>query len=118
MCLGELISITCTHDNIAGELTRWAIHGGSYPPCTKILTHEVHEDDCLNGPPSFTHVSDKSGSTLTSTAEMSATNELDGTVVECYAGGHSMDPQVGNVTLYIIGELNSAVWFLKKITTS
>ena len=105
MCPGELISITCAHDNVAGELTRWAVYYHSTTStCTaRVVSHVARMED-LCGPFTITMISDISGPTLTSTAQTTATESLNGTVVECLAGGLSSSPQVGNVTLNVKGE--------------
>ena len=49
-------------------------------------------------------ISDNTGPTLTSTLQTIATEMLDGTVVVCKAGALSTSPQVGNVTIDIVGK--------------
>ena len=50
VCPGESISITCTHDNVAGQHTRWilpgvtctVVHDGSLPPnCSPIKVKKI-----------------------------------------------------------------------------
>ena len=101
VCPGDSISITCTHDNVAGQLTRWilpginsscnVVHDGSSPP------------NC--SPFNITMISDSSGPTLSSTAQIAATESLNSTRVECLAG-LSTFPQVGYITIrvYVIGK--------------
>ena len=49
-------------------------------------------------------IRDNTGPTLTSTLQTIATEMLDGTVVVCRAGAYSTSPQVGNVTIDIVGK--------------
>ena len=98
VCPGDSISIACTHDSVAGLLTRWILPGVSI--C--FVTHDRQSPpDC--SPFTITMVSDGSGQTLNSTIQTTVTESLDGTVVECRAGGFSTSPQVGNITIRIYG---------------
>ena len=99
MCPGELISITCTHNMTNGQpFTRWIL-----PNTTQCIVG--HEGVLLLScsPFSFINESDNSGQTLTSTAQITATESLNGTVVKCLAGGLETSPQVGNVTIHLRG---------------
>ena len=99
VCPGELISITCTHNITNGQpFTRWIL-----PKTTQCIV-AYYGVSLLNcGPFSFINVSDSSGQTLTSTAQITATESLNGTVVECLAGGLISSPQVGNVSIHLRG---------------
>ena len=100
MCPGELISITCTNNMTNGQpFTRWIL-----PNITQcIVGHDgLSPLDCSLF--SFINVSNSSGQTLTSTAQFTATESLNGTVVECLAGGLISSPQVGNVTIHLRGK--------------
>ena len=98
VCPGDSISIACTHDSVAGLLTRWILPGVSI--C--FVTHDRQSPpDCT--PFTITMVSDGSGQTLNSTIRTTVTESLDGTVVECRAGGFSTSSQVGNITIRIYG---------------
>ena len=102
VCPRDFISITCTHGNIAGQLTRWilpgvnssctVVHDGSPPP------------NC--SPFTITIISDNSGPTLFSTAQIAATESLNiaRARVECLAGGLLTSPLVGNITIRVIGK--------------
>ena len=105
VCPGEHISITCTHNNTAaGELTRWVIHRHMLN-CNELISHipPIQERTC--GPLSITMISDNSNRMVSSTIQTTTTGTLNGTVVECYAGGLSSSPQVGNVSIYVEGEI-------------
>ena len=102
-CPRDVVSFTCIHGNTAGILTRWTIQHNDYK-CTRLVDHVyMTGDQC--GPLTFTMISDNTGSTVTSTALMTATEELDGALVSCKAGSLLMSPQVGNATIHIIGEI-------------
>ena len=105
VCPGDSISITCTHDNVAGQLTRWILPGGN-STCTV-----VHDG---SPPPNcylfnITMISDNSGPSLSSTAQIAATESLNSARVECLAGGLLTSPQVGNITIRVFGK--QALWF-------
>ena len=98
VCPGDSISITCTHDNVAGQHTRWilpgltttciVVHDGSLPP------------NC--SPFTITMISDSSGPTLSSTAQINAQinafESLNSARVVCLAGGPLTSPQVPALT--------------------
>ena len=98
VCPGDSISITCTHDNVDDLLTRWILPGVSI--C--FVTHDGQSPPNCS-PFTITMVSDGSGQTLKSTIWTTVTESLDGTVVECRAGGFSTSSQVGNITIKIYG---------------
>ena len=102
VCPGADISITSNHGNVAGEVSRWEIDGPF--SCVGFVIHNppTSPTNCI--PFSFTGISDISGLSLMSTAMVTVTEELNGVVVKCLAGGLSSSPQVGNVTIHIIGE--------------
>ena len=103
VCPGDSISITCTHDNVAGQLTRWILNGVS---CT-VVHDGSPPPNC--SPFNITMISDSSGSTLSSTVQIAATESLNSGRVECLAGGLLTSPQVGNITIRVIGK--QALWF-------
>ena len=100
-CPGDRISITCTHNITAGvSLTRWELPGVS-------LCLVVHGYDLPNCPPfTITIVSDNSGTTVSSTVEMTVTDRaLDGEMVECRAGSSATNsPLVGSVNISVLGK--------------
>ena len=107
MCIGESLTFTCRHNNTAGQQSRWILPGVS-TLCT--VAHDGSPaPNC--SPFTITMISDSSGSTLTSTVQITATESLDNTTIECLAGGLLSSPQVGNVTLHVINgeKLNLAV---------
>ena len=99
VCTGDVISLVCTHSNVAAGFSRWTVPGVSQ--C--IVAHDGTEPDPC-GEFTFSMVSDTSGPALTSTARATATELLDGTVVVCRAGGLVSSPQVGNITIKILGK--------------
>ncbi len=101
VCLGELVSLTCTHDDVTGGLTRWQVSAPMF--CVALIPHDagLQEDNC--GIFTITMISDNSGSTLSSTIQIPATETLSNTVVTCLAGGSASSPQAGNTTLNVIG---------------
>ncbi len=101
MCPGELVSLTCTHANVAGALSRWQVSGPM--SCVAVVSHDaelqVQEDVC--GRFTVTMISDN---LVSSTFQILATEALNSTVVTCLAGGSASFPQVGNTTLNVISK--------------
>ena len=97
-CPGENISFICTHDN--RQDTHWLP-----PEVTRqcLVTHEPGSSAPSYSPFMFTMVSDNTGSTVT-TIQTTATVAMNGALVECLAGTSLNSPQVGNLTIRIIGE--------------
>ena len=104
VCLGEIVSLTCTHDNVAGEVTQWTTSGTV--SCSVLVSHVVNsgsEQPCGQTPFTITMISDDTGPVVSSTIRTTATEALDGTVIECFAGGLSSSPRIGNTTVNVIG---------------
>ncbi len=100
-CPGDRISITCTHNITAGDgLTRWELPGVSL--C--LLVHDGSTPQC--DPFTITMISDDSGTTVSSTVEMTVTDRaLDGEMVECRAGSSATNsPLVGSVNISVLGK--------------
>ena len=57
-------------------------------------------------------ISDSSGPTLSSTAQIVATESLNSTRVVCLAGGLLTSPQVGSITIrvYVIGKQETHIY--------
>ena len=104
VCPGDEISLTCNHDNVAGEFSHWEIDGPSFS-CIRRVHHNPPISPTSCGPVTFTNISDASGPSLMSTAMVTVTQELNGAVVKCLASGAFSSPQVGNVTIYVFGEV-------------
>ena len=104
VCLGEIVSLTCTHDDIAGEVTRWTTRGTV--SCSVIVSHVGNsgsEQPCGQTPFTIIMISDDTGPVVSSTIRTAATEALDGTVIECFAGSLSSSPRIGNTTVNVIG---------------
>ena len=103
VCPGYEISLTCNHDNVGGEFSRWAIDGPLFS-CFRVVNHYFPNIPTPCGPVTFTNISNTSGPSLMSTAMVTVTKELNGAVAKCFAGRPSSSPQVGNVTINVFGE--------------
>ena len=104
VCPGELVSLTCSHDNTAGEQTRWKTISNGSESCHRVVSHTTSLTKDICGPFEITMISDSSGSTVSSTIQILVTEAVNGTLIECFAGGLSSSPQVGNTTLNVMGE--------------
>ncbi len=102
VCPKELVSLTCSHDNTAGEQTRWTASSNGSEYCDCVVRHTSTKDNC--GCFDITMISDNTGPTVSSTIQITATEALNDTLIECFAGGISSSPQVGNTTLNVMGE--------------
>ena len=100
-CPGDLISLTCTHSNFAGELTRWRVSGAVN--CDVIVSH-ITQSEQFCGPFTITMISDNNGPNVSSTAQTSDTAAVDGVTVECFAGALSMSPLAGSSNISILGK--------------
>ena len=107
VCPGDEISVTCNNDNVAGGFSRWEMDGPlvSIRNCVRRVRHYPPNSPTSCGPVTFTNISNTSGPSLMSTAMVPVTQELNGAVVKCLAGGPSSSPQVGNVTINVFGEV-------------
>ena len=102
--------LTCSHDNVAGENTRWRITAmDSSVVCEVIINHfnpfphhcdEFSFEDITALPWPAINVSYLNSTAVVNPLPLS----LSGYQMECFAGGLSTSPSVGNVTLCVIGE--------------
>ena len=99
VCPGESISITCTHEVTAGQLSFWTLPGVA--ACTVAHDGITPPPNC--SPFTITMISDSSGPTLSSTAVATVTESMDGATVVCRAGGLASSPLVRNITIRING---------------
>ena len=102
LCPGTTVSLTCSHDSTS-DLTRWEI--GAPIECTAIAPHTTNPSIALCGNSTINMVSAMNQPTRMSTLILAVTESLNGTVVTCYAGGSTSDPQAGNLTIQVIGEI-------------
>ena len=102
--------LTCSHDNVVGEQTRWSITAmNSSEVCTLIIPHTSPSLATLYrcNEFSFEDITALPGAVdaLNSTAVVNPLPlGLSGSRIECVAGALSTSPSVGNVTLCVIGE--------------
>ncbi len=107
VCPGNSISITCTHNNTAGEQTRWLVTASDTGAveCEATATHSSRIEQ-LCGPFTITMISDNSGPTVTSTAVSSDTSSVNGIRVQCFAGGLLSSPEVGSLNISRFGKVD------------
>ncbi len=113
VCLGVPLSFTCTHDNTATGVTRWRVTGTSTANCDENVGHgALMPPDDMCGLFTITMVSGTSSPTLfTSTSQTTATEDLNGAVVECFSSGLPTS-LVGNITIdvHVLSEYFSTVY--------
>ncbi len=102
VCPGTIVSLNCSHDS-TGDLTRWEI--GAPIRCSTIATHSTTPSDAVCGTFTINMVSAMNQPTRMSTLVFPVDQSLNGAVVTCYAGGFTFDPQAGNLTIQVIGEI-------------
>ena len=102
--VGQLISITCTHQKTITATTFWRI--SSSVVCSSAIVHVLAPesvDDC--GPFRFVNVSQGAIPPYTSAAITNTTTSMTGAVVQCFDGVGSSPTQIGsNITLCVFGE--------------
>ena len=107
VCLGEQISLTCTHDNIGNAVSRWFVSGQIQTDsinCNEGILHGVQTTTTC-GPLEIIMISDTSNSILSSTARTVVTESLNGAIVGCFDRAHpELAVQLGNITIKLIGE--------------
>ncbi len=106
MCPGDSVSITCTHDNSAGEQTQWVITGTV--ECEVIVSH-VTRADAVCGPFTISMISNNNGPTVNSTAVSSDTSAINGITVQCRDSGLSSSAEVGSLNVSVFGKVRCKV---------
>ena len=108
-CVGNRISLTCTHDNDANGVTRWVFS----PPidCSETIDHNppVFTRPC--GPFLFSNITTIGSSDLfisTAFATVSSVS-MSGTVAECRDSSGDVYNQIGSVLICIIGKYIIAI---------
>ena len=109
-CVGDEISLTCSRNNSGAAITNWMFS----PPvnCSSGVSHNSQAappPQC--GPFIFTNISTLGVASLTqvnSTAVGIASNEINGSKVECMFG-ITMPISVGNTSLCVIGKLSKYI---------
>ncbi len=105
VCPGDMVSLTCSHNNTGGELTRWQVSNESVMLCEELVRHSSGLSENFCDQFRISMISDVSGSTLNSTIVIPVIEALDGIVIECFAGGLSSSPLFGDVKLNVISKL-------------
>lgn len=104
VCPESSLSLTCSHNNVEAEQTRWEVSSYGEDLIPRVASHEPNADKSQSfGPFSFTMISNGSGPTLTSTVVATVTDSLNGTVVLCKAGGLNSSTVEGRVTVHVVG---------------
>ena len=103
--------LTCSHDNVDGENTRWSITAmDSSPVCQATILHFQPQLSYRCDPTEFnfgniTALPALNVTNLSSTAVVDHLPlDLSGSRMECFAGGLSTSPSAGSVTFCAIGE--------------
>ena len=107
-CAGDQLVLTCTHDMVSNEATRWNFIP-TLPYCTRrIINHNNPYFVSPCGPFTFLNVTgvDESPTELSSTAVATADESLSNTVIACYDSERNSANLVGNITLCIMGMCN------------
>ncbi len=111
VCPGTTVSLTCSHDGV--ELTRWEI--GAPIECSAGAFHSTNPSNALCGTFTINMVSAMNQPTRMSTLVLPVTDSLNGAVVTCYAGPLTSDPQAGNLTIQVIGEILDLLYHIAGI---
>ena len=102
-CVGDQISLTCSHDDIRGnDQTRWLFS----PPvdCDFLIDHFQPNNAQPCGPFTLQDVSETTGGmVLNSTVVVSASTSISGTVAKCRDSAGDMFNQIGSTSICVIG---------------
>ncbi len=107
MCPGVPISLTCTHNNDNSGVTRWRVTNTSTANCEVTVAHgSTMPPDAVCVPSGLFTITTISGTLsptmFTSTAQTTATEALNGAVVECFSSGLGSS-LLGTVTINVLG---------------
>ncbi len=102
VCPGTTVCLNCSHESTS-DLTRWEI--GAAIGCSGVAVHSTIPSNTVCGTFTINMVSAMNQPTRMSTLVLSADQSLNGAVVTCYAGPLTSDPQAGNLTIQVIGEI-------------
>ena len=112
-CIGDDISLTCSHDIVYSVSTQWII--SSPVNCSTAISHNPPTPvapPC--GPFSFHNITiaERGVAQLNSTAVaiVNSSTAINGSIVECKAG-FSTSVSVGNISLCVIGKNSSMCAF-------
>ena len=105
-CVGERISLTCSHNfGLSSGVTHWTVSSPTIP-CDSIIDHSDPDSIEPCDPFVFQNVTEVTGSPpniLSSTAVATANATMSGAVVQCFTSEHPVfSRQIGpNITLCI-----------------
>ena len=106
VCPSDPVVLTCKHDMVSNEATRWNFLP-TFPGCTRrIVNHNNPTMVASCGPFTFHNVTgvDESPTELSSTAVAVADASINGLVIQCYDSERNSASKVGNITLCVIGK--------------
>ena len=104
-CAGDQLVLTCTHNMVSNQASRWNFIP-TFPSCTRrIVNHNNPTMVTPCGPFTFLNVTgvDESPTELSSTAIATADESLSNTVIECYDSERNSANSVGRITMCVIG---------------
>ena len=104
-CVGDQISLTCSHDDIRGNgQTRWLFT----PPvdCSFVIDHASSSNAQPCGPFTLQDVSETTGGmVLNSTVVVTANTSISGAVAECRDALGNSFSEIGRTSICVIGVL-------------
>ena len=103
VCPGAPISLTCSYEVFSNVVTRWEVTGPT--TCAVLIGHDPPTPGTC-GPFTINMVSAMFDTPRSSTAQATATDQLHGVTVMCRDGSRGSDPQVGIVTIRVVGKRN------------
>lgn len=103
-CVGEHVSLTCSHDNSATGITRWLF--SSPIDCSETIDHNPPINTRPCGPFTFQDVTEiRPNGLFNSTAVAIASTSMTGAVAECRDSSGEVYNQIGTTSICIIGKL-------------
>ena len=103
-CVGDHISLMCSHDNDANGVTRWIFS----PPidCSVTIDHNPPIATLPCGPFTFQDITEiRPNGLFNSTAVATASTSMTGAVAECRDSSGEVYNQIGTTSICIIGKI-------------
>ena len=105
VCAGDQIVLTCQHNVVSNQASRWAFTPPLFDCTRRVIDHSNHDDVEQCGPFTFHNVTgvDESPLELSSTAVARVDEFMNGILIQCWDSERTDANLIGNITLCVIG---------------